>query len=123
MSGAMKIAPLGPAPAPAANAAKIDPKLAHVAREFETIFVKELLKTTKLEKEGAMGGYGSMAVDALASGIEGSGGIGLARALEDALARGVQSTAQRVGKEAPTDGRTNKVLTVPSSDRARGRSI
>jgi Rod binding domain-containing protein len=54
------------------------------ATEFESIFVRQLLTAAKIG--GAKGGgYGSMAVDALASGIQSGGGMGLAGAIEKAL--------------------------------------
>jgi Rod binding domain-containing protein len=62
-------------------------KLEKAAGEFEQIFVKQLLKEAKVggaEKEG--GGYGDMAVDALASGVQKGGGLGLAKQIEAALA-------------------------------------
>jgi Rod binding domain-containing protein len=63
-------------------------KIRHAATEFETILVKQLLKAAKLGGPGGdekANGYADMAVDALASGIEQGGGLGLARRLEEAL--------------------------------------
>jgi Rod binding domain-containing protein len=54
------------------------------ASEFESIFVRQLLTAAKIGGSKG-GGYGSMAVDALASGIQTGGGIGLAGAIEKSL--------------------------------------
>jgi Rod binding domain-containing protein len=75
-----------PAAVPTVKDARTE-KLEKAAGEFETIFVKQLLKEAKVggeQKSG--GGYGDMAVDALASGIQKGGGLGLAKRIEQALA-------------------------------------
>jgi Rod binding domain-containing protein len=61
-------------------------KLEKAAGEFEAIFVKQLLKEAKVGGAQKSGGYGDMAVDALASGIQKGGGLGLAKRIEQALA-------------------------------------
>jgi Rod binding domain-containing protein len=79
------------------HAAKPDPKLAKIAQEFESIFLRNLLKP--LEKSGQMGKqgstvtsgsgvYGSMMVGALADSASSGGGIGLAHVVLEALTRG-----------------------------------
>lgn len=98
------------APPNAASAAqgapnqKVDPKLAKVSREFEAIFLRNLLKP--LEKAGSSGSegsvssgssvYGSMMVGALADSASQGGGIGLAHLVLEALTRG--AAAQKTSK-------------------------
>ena len=63
-----------------------DPKIAHVAQQFEEVFVRQLLSSAKMggdEKEG--GGYGAMTIDALATGVSKGGGLGIAKSIEMAL--------------------------------------
>lgn len=115
----MKISPVNQAHS-AHDKPKVDAKIERAAKEFETIFVRELLQAAKLGKEGGGASeYGSMAVDALANGIEAGGGLGLGRSLTDALAHHVQHRPA----QAATPSQTNKVLTVPSSEGRTGRSI
>src|SRR3954463_9426913 len=56
------------------------------ASEFESMLVRQLLTAAHMggNKQDA---YSGMAVDALASGIERGGGLGLTRQIEDAIAR------------------------------------
>jgi Rod binding domain-containing protein len=64
----------------------VDPKIAHVAAQFEEVFVRQLLTAAKMggdNKEG--GGYGAMTVDALATGVSQGGGMGIAKQIEMAL--------------------------------------
>lgn len=79
------VRPLG-SPEPA-KAESVDPQLKHVAEEFEGIFLRQLLQNAKVGGKDGDHGYGAMAVDALASGIQAGGGLGLARAIEQSLAR------------------------------------
>jgi Rod binding domain-containing protein len=74
------------AAAGAERAAPKDPGLARAAAEMESVFVRHLLEAAKIGGPSAQSGYGSMAVDALATGIEQGGGIGLARRIEESLA-------------------------------------
>lgn len=60
--------------------------VAKAAQEMEGVFVRHLLAAAKMGGSSSDSGYGSMAVDALAQGIQGGGGLGLARAIEEALA-------------------------------------
>ncbi|MBI5513512.1 MAG: hypothetical protein HY909_07060 [Deltaproteobacteria bacterium] len=66
-------------------------ELHRVATEFEAILVRQLLHGSGVA-QGAEG-YADMAVDALAGGLTRSGGLGLARQLEDALARQLREIA------------------------------
>ncbi len=59
-------------------------KLHHAAKELESLFVKQLLTAAKMGGE-AKGGYAEMSIDALASGVEKAGGLGLAQRIEQAL--------------------------------------
>jgi Rod binding domain-containing protein len=75
-----------------AAAAAADPKklskLRNAANEFESILVKQLLKSAKLGGSGdaeKANGYGDMAVDAMASAVEKGGGLGLAKRIEQAI--------------------------------------
>ncbi|HEX4335197.1 MAG TPA: hypothetical protein VH062_04745 [Polyangiaceae bacterium] len=75
---------------------KADPKLEKVAQEFESIFLRNLLKP--LEEAGSMGKqgsvssgsgvYGSMMVGALADSASQGGGIGLSHLVLEALTKG-----------------------------------
>lgn len=78
-------APLAAVKAPAAAAKAAGPALQRACEEFETAFIKEMLRAAKIGGNEADHGYGAMAVDALAGGIQAGGGLGLARALERAL--------------------------------------
>ncbi len=81
-----------------------DPSLLKAAKDFESIFVRQMLKS--LEKTTAAGGnakatagqstYGSMVVDSLSESISKAGGLGLA----DVVARSMMA-AHPVLKTAP----------------------
>jgi Rod binding domain-containing protein len=64
-------------------------RLTHAARQFEAVLLRKMLscleKTTQMQagKGGSM--YGTMVVDAMADAIVGSGGIGMAKLLEESL--------------------------------------
>ncbi len=67
---------------------KTDAKTHAMAQEFEAMFVRQILNNAKLggSKQGqSSGGYGTMGVDALASQISKTGGLGLAKQIEDAV--------------------------------------
>jgi Rod binding domain-containing protein len=80
-----------------------DPKMMRAAREFEAIFLRNLLKP--LESAGAMGKqagvssgsgvYGSMMVGALADSASSGGGIGLAHLVLEALTRGAAAKTSK----------------------------
>jgi Rod binding domain-containing protein len=89
------ILPAGVAPLPTASTVAsaqthasptgVKPEVARAAREFEAIFLRQILAS--LEKSGHMGGtastgsdvYGSMMVGALADAVANAGGVGLAK--------------------------------------------
>jgi len=81
-----------------------DPNVVKAAKDFEAIFVRQMLKS--LEKTTAAGGntkptagqstYGSMIVDTLSESISKAGGLGLA----DVVARSMMA-AHPVAKPAP----------------------
>jgi flagellar protein FlgJ len=80
--------------AAAARPAAPDPKLLQAAKEFESIFVRQMLKG--LEKTTAAGAgtsasagektYGSMLVDTLSDSISKAGGLGLADVIAQSMA-------------------------------------
>jgi Rod binding domain-containing protein len=103
-------APAAPAHAPPAGA---KPEVARAAREFEAIFLRQIL--TSLEKSGHMGGtastgsdvYGSMMVGALADAVANAGGVGLAKYVTTSLAHTPAATP------APTTGGAGLPLQKP----------
>jgi Rod binding domain-containing protein len=72
-------------------------KLRRAAGEFESLLVKQLLKAAKIGGDDKGNGYADMAVDALSSGIEKGGGLGLARRIEEVIghASGVHKAKPR----------------------------
>jgi Rod binding domain-containing protein len=78
----------------AAKADAPDPKLLKAAKDFESIFVRQMLK--QLEKTTAAGAgtqasagektYGSMIVDTLSDSIQKAGGLGLADVIARSMA-------------------------------------
>ncbi|MEO8877787.1 MAG: hypothetical protein ABI461_19495 [Polyangiaceae bacterium] len=64
---------------------KGDPNIAKVASQFEQVFVRQLLSAAKVGGSQESGGYGAMAVDALATGISQGGGLGIAAQIAAAL--------------------------------------
>jgi Rod binding domain-containing protein len=62
-----------------------DPKIAHVAQQFEEVFVRQLLSSAKMGGENDGGGYSAMTIDALATGVSKGGGLGIAKSIEMAL--------------------------------------
>jgi peptidoglycan hydrolase FlgJ len=88
------------------KAAPTDPKLLKAAQDFESIFVRQMLKS--VEKTTAAGcgtqaaagqqTYGSMVVDTLSDSISKAGGLGLA----DVIARSMIAAHPSLkGSEAP----------------------
>jgi Rod binding domain-containing protein len=93
---------------PQANAAltakppALDPRIQKAARDFEAIFVRQMLKS--VEKTTAAGAgtepaagektYGSMIVGALSDAISNAGGLGLADEIEKNLARTMIKSAK-----------------------------
>jgi len=60
-------------------------KLKEAAEQFEAIFVRQLLKGAKVTGKMGESGYGGMALEALAKGVTQSGGLGLAKAIENSI--------------------------------------
>ena len=89
------------APAKPAAPKPVDPALKRVCDQFEASFVKQLLEAAKIGGEDGERGYGQMAVDALAGGIEAGGGLGLSRSLERALSRQHEAEAAPPAKVTP----------------------
>lgn len=89
-------------------------KVAKAAHEFESILVKQLLSAAKVGGANPSG-YADMAVDALATGVEKAGGLGLARRIEEALSHSLSrahgpaeppaSAAQGPVRAGQTEGR------------------
>jgi Rod binding domain-containing protein len=69
----------------AAKAKQPDPKMAHVAQQFEEVFVRQLLSSAKMGGEKEEGGFGAMTIDALATGVSQGGGLGIAKSIEMAM--------------------------------------
>ena len=93
------VSPLGQAPA-APTPAK-DPRLEKAAREFESIFIRQMLKTLEKAGEATGGGhsvssggsvYGSMMIGSLADAASSGGGIGLGHLVLEALTRAPQKS-------------------------------
>ncbi len=60
-------------------------RVGEAAQQFEAIFVRQLLKSAHFGEQGGASGYGTMVVDALATGVTNQGGLGLARAIQASL--------------------------------------
>ena len=85
-----------------------DPKLLKAARDFESIFVRQMLKS--VEKTTAAGAtatksagqstYGSMIVDSLSESISKAGGLGLA----DVVARSMMASHPNLKTAGPAAG-------------------
>jgi len=94
-----------------------DPKLLQAAKDFEAIFVRQMLKS--VEKTTAAGGttkptagqstYGSMIVDTLSDSISKGGGLGLA----DVVARSMMAT-HNLGKPASAPAGTPGTAPTPA---------
>lgn len=76
-----------------ATASGPDPKLLEAAKEFEAVFLRQMLKS--LERSARLSGdtsqagqsaYGSMIVEAMADAIATAGGIGVSELIADAVA-------------------------------------
>jgi len=87
--------------------AEPDAPLVRAARQFEEIFVRQVLETTNLAKSGG-NGYGDMVVDAFSQAVTSGDGLGFGDQIARMLARahhqgaGGTSVAPPVG--APTKG-------------------
>lgn len=88
----------------AAGAANVDPKRAAklhtAAKAFESILVKQLLSAAKVGGQNPSG-YADMAVDALATGVEKAGGLGLARRIEETLSHSLSRARETTGESPP----------------------
>lgn len=82
-----RIPAVPPTPEAVAAAKAETAKVHRAAGEFESMLVRQLLSAAHAVGKDGGGAYGGMAVDALASGVEKGGGLGLAKAIEDALSR------------------------------------
>jgi Rod binding domain-containing protein len=93
-----------PASPASSAAASTDPrraaKLHTAARAFESILVKQLLSAAKVGGQNPSG-YADMAVDALATGVEKAGGLGLARRIEETLSHSLSRAHDPVGESPP----------------------
>lgn len=86
-------------PAPAVDPAKAD-RLRHAAREFEAVFVRQILSQAKIA--GKSDAYGGMAVDAVASAVTAGSGLGVAKLIEDSLTRGALAEAASKSTKGPS---------------------
>lgn len=68
--------------ATASKAAEKDPKLDKAGKEFEAIFVRQMLGSAAVAGKG---GFAEMGVEALANAVTAGGGLGLGRAIADSL--------------------------------------
>lgn len=88
-----------------------DSKLQHAAKEFEAVFLRQMLtaleRTTKVGSSGAsVAGqqtYGTMVVEAVADAVASAGGLGLARTISSALAERVDPNSGLQGTLAPSE--------------------
>ncbi|HEY2407700.1 MAG TPA: hypothetical protein VGI10_16950 [Polyangiaceae bacterium] len=87
------LAAVGPTPATTESAQAPDPRVVKAARDFEAIFVRQMLrsleKTTSLGTGHAAAGsstYGSMVVNAMSEAVSSAGGLGLSDVLVKSFA-------------------------------------
>lgn len=79
-----------------------------VAREFEEVFLHQILQSSHVLGKGDSSGYAGMALDALASGLSQAGGVGLARTLQSVIDRAQMAQMHKPsGAEAPVESTTN----------------
>jgi flagellar protein FlgJ len=84
------------------NQATNSKKLLEASRQFEAIFLRQMLssleRTTSIQgaKAGGSQLYGSMLVDAVADSVSRAGGIGLGSMLVNSLAPRIAKTPQRL---------------------------
>lgn len=84
-------------------------RVADAAKQFEGIFVRQLLEASKVmgsANKGSSGGYGSMAIEALSDGLLRAGGFGLAKQIEASLAL--------ASRPAPVSEEKNEKSAAPS---------
>ena len=94
----LSVTPIATSPAAQPQASERADKIHRAAQEFESLLIKQLLSAAKMGGE-AKGGYGDMGLDALASGVEKAGGLGLARRLEEAISPASLQHHQPTGHE------------------------
>lgn len=79
----LPISKLSAASAPAAAASKeADPKIEKAGKDFEAIFLRQMLGSAAV---AGRGGFAEMGVEALANAVTAGGGLGLGRAIADSL--------------------------------------
>ena len=90
-------------------------KTKQMAQEFEAMFLRQILQSAKIGGDAKSGGggsgYQSMGVDALASTISKNGGMGLAKQIEDIVAR----TEHRVLQTPGADGTATTTAATPAT--------
>jgi Rod binding domain-containing protein len=67
---------------PTAQEAKAKENAQKAGRDFEAILLRQMLTSAKVAGKG---GYSDMAIESLATSITSAGGLGMGRAIEDAL--------------------------------------
>ena len=78
--------PLAPTAVHGAEKAEVDPRMLEAAREFEAVFVRQLLKSSSLAGGKGNGGHSAMVLESLAKTVTSGDGIGLAQRIEQMLA-------------------------------------
>lgn len=76
-------------------------KLHEAAVQFEAVFIRQLLKASRFAEDMGSSGYGGMALEALADGVTGQGGLGLAKAIEDTLLKSKLADLAPGGRRSP----------------------
>ena len=90
---------IGPAASQAPQiSAKEDAELARICKEFEGVFLRQLLTVAKVGEQGGQSGYGPMIVDSLATSVGDAGGLGLADKIREALAGAQTATVKDSSK-------------------------
>ncbi len=69
----------------------VDPELINAAREFEAVFVRQMLSSIRFGGGDADQGHGALIVDSLAKTVTSGEGLGLARSIERMLAASYRS--------------------------------
>ena len=73
--------------------------LSRVAKEFESMLVRQLLETSRVMPGGST--ERGMCTDALAQSVADRGGLGLARQIEETLRGGLRGAENRAGTSRP----------------------
>ncbi len=104
-----------------------DPKLLKAAKDFESIFVRQMLK--QLEKTTAAGAgtqasagektYGSMIVDTLSDSIQKAGGLGLADIIAQSMAMSHPALRAAASPESSGSGAAGGVSFPPAMDKPK----